>query len=75
MLFLCQEHEAGVTAGCWHPNEAHTFASGSYDEHVRIWDARSLRSPVNVWDHHCIGNAIRCAYIYICGGEGGVKCI
>ncbi|CAM9312619.1 unnamed protein product [Hapterophycus canaliculatus] len=45
--FVCKGHGAGVTAGQWHPTLQHTFVSGSYDEAVRIWDARSLRVPVS----------------------------
>lgn len=39
-LFCIRDHEAGVTALSWHPREQYIFASGSYDEGVRIWDIR-----------------------------------
>lgn len=39
-VFCIREHEAGVTALSWHPREQYIFASGSYDEGVRIWDIR-----------------------------------
>ncbi|CAM9192052.1 unnamed protein product [Ectocarpus fasciculatus] len=46
--FVCKGHHgAGVTAGQWHPTLPHIFASGSYDESVRIWDARTMREPVS----------------------------
>jgi diphthamide biosynthesis protein 7 len=43
-IFCINEHEAGVTALSWHPREQYIFASGSYDEGVRIWDIRSVSS-------------------------------
>ncbi|CAN0492027.1 unnamed protein product [Ectocarpus sp. 12 AP-2014] len=46
--FVCKgQHGAGVTAGQWHPTLPHIFVSGSYDESVRIWDARTIREPVS----------------------------
>jgi WD40 repeat protein len=36
-------HGAGVTSGQWHPHIKNIFASGSYDEHVRIWDCNDLQ--------------------------------
>ncbi|CAN0520918.1 unnamed protein product [Ectocarpus sp. 12 AP-2014] len=46
--FVCKgQHGAGVTAGQWHPTLPHMFVSGSYDESVRIWDARTIREPVS----------------------------
>ena len=39
-------HNAGVTSAQWHPVIEHTFITGSYDEYVRVWDQRALRSPV-----------------------------
>jgi diphthine methyl ester acylhydrolase len=45
-IFTSRQHDMGVTAGEWHPSCEHTFASGSYDEHVRIWDVRAVaRGP------------------------------
>ena len=35
---------AGVTSAEWHPTVRDLFATGSYDECVRIWDHRSIRS-------------------------------
>ena len=39
-------HSAGVTSAQWHPQQENIFATGSYDEYLRIWDNRALRSPV-----------------------------
>jgi diphthine methyl ester acylhydrolase len=45
-VFTSRQHDMGVTAGEWHPSCEHTFASGSYDESVRIWDVRAVgRGP------------------------------
>ena len=30
----------------WHPSKEHVFCSGSYDESVRVWDARNMSLPV-----------------------------
>jgi diphthamide biosynthesis protein 7 len=41
-----KSHDAGVTSLQYHPHREHIFASGSYDEHVRVWDDRVLKKPV-----------------------------
>lgn len=43
---ISKTHGAGVTSAQWHPTQEHVFASGSYDEYLRIWDQRNLRKPV-----------------------------
>ena len=43
---LNASHEAGVTAAQWHPVQEHIFATGSYDECLRVWDSRAIRTPV-----------------------------
>eukprot|EP00957_Ditylum_brightwellii_P061714 4682901-Ditylum_brightwellii.AAC.1 len=41
----CDEYESGgVTSISYHPNLEYVFASGSYDEIVRLWDIRYLSS-------------------------------
>ena len=35
---------AGVTSAPWHPMIRELFATGSYDECVRVWDYRSVSS-------------------------------
>jgi len=40
-------YEAGVTSAQWHPEQKHILATGSYDEHVRIWDDRALATPLH----------------------------
>ena len=42
-----KSHNAGVTSAQWHPQQEHIFATGSYDEHLRVWDNRLLRDPVS----------------------------
>lgn len=41
-----KSHDAGVTSIQFHPQREHLFASGSYDENVRVWDGRMLAKPV-----------------------------
>ena len=38
-------HQSGVTSLQYHPHRQHVFASGSYDECVRVWDDRMLTKP------------------------------
>ncbi len=44
---LRRKHEAGVTSGQFHPLEEHMFATGSYDEYLRLWDRRKLSAPLS----------------------------
>lgn len=39
-------HQAGVTCGNWHPGHEHVLVTGSYDEHVRIYDDRHWKKPL-----------------------------
>ncbi|CEM10109.1 unnamed protein product [Vitrella brassicaformis CCMP3155] len=42
-----REHPMGVTAIAFHDTDEHTLLSGCYDEHVRVWDLRSIGSPTS----------------------------
>jgi WD40 repeat protein len=39
-------HTAGVTSGQWHPVHSDIFATGSYDEYVRVWDQGNVAAPL-----------------------------
>jgi WD40 repeat protein len=39
-------HSAGVTSGQWHPVHADIYATGSYDEHVRVWSCCQPSAPL-----------------------------
>lgn len=43
---VAKKHGAGVTSAQWHPIYPHIFATGSYDEYIRIWDCRQLAKPI-----------------------------
>ncbi|XP_049699629.2 diphthine methyltransferase isoform X2 [Helicoverpa armigera] len=45
-----RRHEAGVTAVRSHVDEEYQLLTGSYDEKVRLWDTRSLKSSINEID-------------------------
>lgn len=40
-------HGAGVTCVSPSPHDDTVVATGSYDDHVRLWDVRALKSPVS----------------------------
>ncbi|XP_041978350.1 diphthine methyltransferase isoform X1 [Aricia agestis] len=45
-----RSHEAGVTAIRSHVEVEHQLLTGSYDEQVRVWDARSLKRCITETD-------------------------
>nr|XP_049699629.1 diphthine methyltransferase isoform X2 [Helicoverpa armigera] len=45
-----RRHEAGVTSVRSHVDEEYQLLTGSYDEKVRLWDTRSLKSSINEID-------------------------
>lgn len=45
-LAISKYHSAGVTSAQFHPVYEHIFATGSYDQHICVWDDRNLKSPI-----------------------------
>jgi diphthamide biosynthesis protein 7 len=45
--FVNKSHNAGVCSLQSNPHDENLFASGSYDEYIRIWDVRMLRPGKN----------------------------
>ena len=43
-------HPSFPSALCAHPTSPHKVASGAYDGFVRMWDLRSIKSPVNSFE-------------------------
>ena len=41
-----KEHQAGVCCIQSHPCQEHVICTGSYDEHARLWDCRSMAKPL-----------------------------
>ncbi|KAF8821889.1 WD domain, G-beta repeat-containing protein [Cardiosporidium cionae] len=68
-------HTMGVTALTYSPYLPHQLYSGSYDELLRIWDTRQLRSPVHtfstlsgIWRIKC-----RDSFLFIASCHGGAE--
>ena len=40
-------HGAGVTCVAPSPHDEHIIATGSYDDHVRVWDCRRIATPLS----------------------------
>lgn len=45
--FVSREHKQGVCSIRCHPHNPHILATGSYDEGLRIWDKRNMKSPMH----------------------------
>lgn len=43
-------HPSFPSALCAHPVSPHKVATGAYDGFVRMWDLRSIKSPVNTFE-------------------------
>ena len=44
-IWINKSHYAGVCSIQSNPLVEHEFVSGSYDEHVRLWDCRKMKNP------------------------------
>ncbi|KMT10615.1 hypothetical protein BVRB_5g117350 [Beta vulgaris subsp. vulgaris] len=42
-----KSHKMGICCIVKNPNDPYTLLTGSYDEHLRVWDVRSISKPVN----------------------------
>jgi WD40 repeat protein len=54
-IFIDSTHTMGVCSIQSHPTREHFLATGSYDENLRIWDTRQMRTPTLV---HPLGGGV-----------------